>query len=148
MGRARVALDLPGTPEGAEALWHDLSRWPGFVDGFRHAVKVEGGWPAAGGRLVWDSRPGGRGRVVEWVTACEPGRGQTAEVEDERLRGTQTIAFVPLRDGVEVALELRYALKARNPLTPIVDLLFIRRALADSLRRTVRRLGDELAAES
>ena len=32
-------------------------------------AKVEGDWPRAG-RVVWDAKPGGRGRVLERVTAA------------------------------------------------------------------------------
>jgi hypothetical protein len=46
-----------------------------------------------------------------------------------------------------VSLTLEYTLKERNLITPIVDLLFIRRALRDSLRRTVTRFGHERRAE-
>jgi hypothetical protein len=49
--------------------------------------------------------------------------------------------------GTEVRLELEYELKQANLLTPLVDLLFIRRALRDSLRRTLARFGYERRAE-
>ena len=38
---------------------------------------------------MWDSTPGGRGRVVETVETYEPRVGQTAKVEDPKLTGTQ-----------------------------------------------------------
>ena len=38
--------------------------------------------------------------------------GQTLEVEDEQLRGTQRVAFSPAPDAVEVTLELEYELKS------------------------------------
>ena len=143
MPRVRTAVTVPGLASEAEALWYDPQRWPAWVDGFGHVVKVEGDWPAPGARAVWDSRPGGRGRVVEQVTAYEARTGQTLEVEDEKLRGTQRVTFEPGAEGVEVALELTYELKQRNPLTPITDLLFVRRALRDSLRRSLLRFGRE-----
>ena len=43
-----------------------------------------------------------------------------------------------------MSLTLEYRLKSANP---IVDLLFIRRALRDSLQRTVNRFGHERHAE-
>jgi hypothetical protein len=147
MGRVRAGVDVPDAPEDVEGLWYDLNRWPAFMDGFHHLEKAEGGWPATGGRLVWQSTPAGRGRVVERVLEQEPGRGQAVEVEDPRLRGTQRVAFAPLEDGTAVDLELDYELKQRTPVQPLVDLLFIRRALRDSLRRTLSRFARELAAD-
>ena len=94
---------------------------------------------------MWESRPGGRGRVVERVTAYEARIGQTLEVEDEQLRATQRVSFEPGPDGVEVALELEYELKDRNPFTPLTDALFIRRALRDSLKRTLLRFARRAA---
>jgi hypothetical protein len=143
MPKVRTAVTVPGLASDAEALWYDPQRWPVWVDGFGHLVKLEGDWPAPGARAVWDSKPGGRGRVVERVTAYEARTGQTLEVEDEKLRGTQRVAFEPGSEGVEVALELTYELKQRNPLTPLTDLLFIRRALRDSLRRSLLRFVRE-----
>src|SRR2546421_383757 len=73
------------------------------------------GWPEPGGTLVWDSTPAGRGRVVERVTAQVEGEGQTAEVDDPRLSGTQTLAFTGLEDGVGITLSLDYRLKGGVP---------------------------------
>ncbi len=148
MARVSAQIDLDAPPDAVEALWYDLRRWPSFVDGFAHVAKCELGWPEEGGRLVWDSTPHGRGRVLERVTSHIPGQGQMADVEDPRLRGTQEVRFTPLQDGTAVALQLDYQLKDRTPLTPLVDLLFIRRALRDSLRRTLVRLGRELDADA
>jgi hypothetical protein len=138
---------VPGLASEAEALWYDPRRWPSWIDGFGHVEKLEGEWPSPGARAVWDSKPGGRGRVVERVTRYEARTGQTLEVEDEKLRGTQRVAFEPVDDGVEVALELEYELKHANVLTPLTDALFIRRALRDSLKRSLGRFRRELAAD-
>jgi hypothetical protein len=143
MPSVRSTVTVPGLASDAEALWYDPQRWPAWVDGFGHLVKLEGDWPAPGARAVWDSKPGGRGRVVERVTAYEARTGQTLEVEDEKLRGTQRVVFEPGSEGVEVALELTYELKQRNLFTPITDVLFIRRALRDSLRRSLLRFVRE-----
>ena len=145
MGRARAAIEVGGSVEGAEALWYDLQRWPTFIDGFARVVRAEG-WPAAGGTLVWDSTPAGRGRVVEQVTAQVAGEGQTAEVEDPRLSGTQTVAFTALENGVGVTLSLDYKLKQGGPLRALADVFFIGRAIRDSLRRTLVRFARELDA--
>ncbi|HEY8637974.1 MAG TPA: SRPBCC family protein [Solirubrobacteraceae bacterium] len=147
MGSTQAAIAVAGTIAGAEELWYDLTRWPAFVDGFGHVTKQDEDWPRAG-TLVWDSNPGGRERVIERVTYFEARIGQDAEVEDGKLTGTQRLRFAALGDGrVEVALELRYALKDRTPLTPLLDVFFIRRALGDSLRRTLVRFSRELAAD-
>jgi hypothetical protein len=148
MGRARATTDLPVPVSAAEALWYDTARWPVFVDGFHHVVKVEGDWPHAGARLLWDSVPDGRGRVVERVMRYEVRSGQTVDVEDPRMTGTQTVTFTPLPDGAsKMTLELEYGLKDQNPLSPVVDVLFVRRALTDALRRTLARFAREVRAE-
>ena len=149
MARIGAEIDVSAALPTVEALWYDTGRWPSFVDGFAHVVKKEGGWPEAGGRLVWQSTRAGRGRVVERVTGYEPGAGQTVEVEDPKLRGTQRVQFTPLVDGTAVTFALEYRLKEpENPLRPLVDLLFIRRALRDALRRTLVRFGRELDADA
>jgi uncharacterized membrane protein len=148
VARIGAEIDISAPLTAVEALWYDTARWPSFVDGFAHVVKEEDGWPGEGGRLVWQSTPRGRGRVVERVTGHEPGRGQTVLVEDPKLRGTQRVQFEPLADGTAVALALEYELKEPdNPLRPLVDLLFIRRALRDALRRSLERFGREVEAE-
>jgi polyketide cyclase/dehydrase/lipid transport protein len=147
MGRVSAQTDVPGTVEDAEELWYDVRRWPTFVDGFGHVHSCDDGWPGEGTTLVWDSLPNGRGRVVERVGAQSRGEGQTVEVEDPRLRGTQRIAFTSLDDGVEVTLALDYQLKQGGVLRPVLDGLFIRRAVRDSLRRTLDRFGRELEEE-
>jgi hypothetical protein len=48
---------------------------------------------------------------------------------------------------VRIALELRYRLKRTDVFAPVVDAVFVRRALRDSLERTLRRFAIELAAE-
>lgn len=153
MRRARASVTVPGPTAEAEALWYDLRRWPAWIDGFGTVARREGDWPRTGGLLVWDSKPQGRGRVLERVVSYEPRAGQVSEVEDEQLTGRQHIAFAPDGDAVHVDLVLEYELKREGPFMPIVDLLFIRRALRDSLRRTLvrykrERVGDlELAAQ-
>jgi hypothetical protein len=147
MGRVRVRLDFPGKVSEAEALWYDTARWSSWIEGLGHVASIDGDWPHAGAKVIWDSSPAGRGRVVERVAAYEPRVGQTLEVEDETLRGRQTVGFEPLGDQLEISFELEYQLKQRSIVTPLVDLLFIRRALAQSLRRTLTRFGIELAAE-
>jgi hypothetical protein len=117
------------------------------VDGLHHIARLEGDWPRAGARVLWDSAPGGRGRVEERVVAYAAREGQTVAVEDEKIRGTQRVSFTPTESGVTVALELEYTPKERRPGMALVDLLFIRRPQRESLQRTLRRFRTEVAAE-
>ena len=149
MGRARAQIDLPVQVSAAEALWYDPHRWPVFVDGFGHVAKIEGDWPREGSRLVWDSVPAGRGRVVETVTSYEVRVGQTVRVEDERITGKQVVTFAPLGDGrSRMAIELTWKHKFGTVMTPLVDLLFVRRAFTDALRRTLSRFSREVRVET
>jgi uncharacterized membrane protein len=142
MGLVKASLKVPGLASEAEALWYDPVRWAAWVDGFGHVAELSKEWPAEG-RLVWDSLPGGRGRVMEIVRSYEPRTGQTLAVEDERLLGTRKVTFVPGPDEVTIELELDYELKGGNLLTPIVDALVVRRELEGSLRRTLERFARE-----
>jgi len=147
MGRVRASIAIPALASEAEALWYDSTRWPTFIDGLHHVARMEGDWPHAGARVLWDSNPGGRGRVQERVSAYAAREGQTLEVEDEKIRGTQRVIFTPTGTGVTVTLELRYEVKDAKPAMPLVDLLFIRRPQRDSLMRTLRRFAAEVTAE-
>ena len=142
MGRAAASIEVPGLASDAEALWYDPVRWASWVDGFGHVIEVSEGWPAEGS-LRWNSTPGGRGLVLETVLSYEPRSGQSLAVEDGRLHGTQRVEFTPGPEAVKVALALDYRLKQRNPLTPLVDGLFVRREIAASLRRTLARFARE-----
>ena len=86
--------------------------------------------------------------MLETVTAYEPRAGQTLAVEDSRLRGTQRVAFTPGPDARRRSRSsLDYELKERAPLTPLVDLLFVRREIVASLRRTLARFARERRAD-
>jgi hypothetical protein len=147
VGRASASTVVPGRIAEAEELYYDRHRWPSWVDGFGHVVKLEGDWPQVGARLLWQSPPKGRGLVQERVQAYEARTGQTLEIEDERMRGIQTVAFEADGDQVRVTLTLAYELKQHGPLGPLVDRLFIRRSLGDSLRRTLTRFTYERRAD-
>jgi hypothetical protein len=147
MGRVRASTQVPALASEAEALWYDTARWPTFIDGLHHIARLEGDWPHEGARVLWDSNPGGRGRVQERVTAYAAREGQTVEVEDEKITGTQRVTFTPTESGVTVTLDLRYDVKDSKPGMPVVDLLFIRRPQRDSLMRTLRRFRTEVTAE-
>jgi len=140
--RASIAVELP--PDRAFALWADVRRWPTFIDDFAHIETLDSEWPAEGARLVWLSKPRGRGRVTQKVIACEPPfRLQTLIFED-KLAGTQTASFELDESGRTIFdLALEYTLAQSGPLAPITDLLFIRRALRDSLTRTCARFASE-----
>jgi Polyketide cyclase / dehydrase and lipid transport len=147
MGRVRASVDVPGLASEAEALWYDHRRWPAFVDGLKHVARIDGEWPQEGARVVWDSWPQGRGRVLERVVAYQARAGQALAVEDEKLRGTQRVSFHPHEGGVTVALELEYELKDSRLAFAPIDLLFVRRPQRERLERTLRRFAAELRDE-
>jgi polyketide cyclase/dehydrase/lipid transport protein len=140
---------LPDAPVGEAArLWFDLARWPSIVDGFGTLSRSEGAWPQAGARIVWDSLRNGRGRVVEHVLEYEPGVTQLVRIEDPTLTGMQRVRFDAVERGCEIRLELAYELKRDPGLgSALADLFFVRRALGDALRRTLRRFAVELQAD-
>lgn len=137
---------FPGSVHDAETRWYDTDGWPSWVEGLSHIVERSADWPAPGSRVVWQSGPAGRGQVTERVVAHEALHGQTVEVEDDAIRGRQSVDFIPDDGTVEVALTLSYEIKRRSWMTPVIDLLFIRRAMAASLQTTLVRFGSELGA--
>jgi Polyketide cyclase / dehydrase and lipid transport len=148
MGRVKAELQLPGVAASdAEELWYDTRRWPTFVDGLGHVQRTDDGWPRTPGAVVvWDSKPGGRGRVLERVVSFEARVGQTVEVEDEKIHGRQTVGFQPGSDGCRLSLELHYAIKQDRGVPAVVDFVFVRRPMRDSLRRTLARFEREVRA--
>jgi hypothetical protein len=147
MARILVEQHLPGVaPAQVAALWWDTRRWPSFVDGFSHVHKREDGWPAPGGRLVWDARPASdRGRVIERIRERDAHGGGEAEIEDARLTGTQVVRFAETGSGTLVTLELRYAPKA--PAAPLTDLVYVPLPPPKALGRSVERFAREVAME-
>jgi uncharacterized membrane protein len=136
-------------PQRAWTLWTDVRRWPTFVEGFGHVVEQAGDWPAQGARIVWQSTPGGRGRVTEKVSASEEGGAFATRVFEEALAGTQLATFDVAEDGrTRVELRLDYELANPSPLRAIADVLFIRRALNQALNRTLTRFATEAAEEA
>ncbi len=154
MGRAREATVVPLPPTEAMDLWTDLRRWPSFVEGFARVIEADSAWPAPGAKIIWESVPGGRGRV----TAYEPGTVFSTQVFEEQLTGTQSFSTGPPpppsrgvpaeEEQALVELKLEYELSRSGPLAPVTDFLFIRRALSDSLRRTLRRYVVEAREQS
>jgi hypothetical protein len=82
--------------------------------------------------------------VTETAVAYAAGDGQTVEVQDVSITGRQTVAFAAAQGGVSVTLALSYRIRSRSPITPLIDALFVRRAMATSLRQTLDRFGSLL----
>jgi Polyketide cyclase / dehydrase and lipid transport len=146
VGSVAVNESFPGSVHEAEACWYDTSRWPEWVDELAHVVSVQGEWPQHEAVVIWQSGPAGRGRVTERVIEYEPLGGYTVEVEDDSITGEQSVFFEPAADGVEIQLALRYRIKRRTPLTPLIDVLFVRRLMVGSLEKTLGAFGALLAA--
>ena len=138
-----VALE----PGAARDLWADPRRWASFVEGFARVREASGDWPGEGAKLVWESIPAGRGRVTERVVEATE-RSFTTEVFDDSLHGTQRARFEPEDDRTRVVVELDYDLTKYGPLKALADVIFIRRALRDSLRRTLSRFAVEAEDEA
>ena len=148
MSRVEAAAVVELAAAEARAVWSDLDRWPSFVEGFAHVAEVRGDWPAAGARVVWESTPGGRGRVTEEVLDDSSERFATRVIEDA-LEGEQSARFTPVDEGrARVDLRLEYELSDPGLVKALSDLLFIRRALRDALKRTLRRYAREAAGEA
>jgi hypothetical protein len=136
------------TPEAALRLWTDPTRWSTFVEGFARIVERDPDWPAEGARLVWESVPAGRGKVTEKVVEPPASDRFASRVLEERLVGVQTFRAAESEGGSRVELSLEYTLTRYGPLGAVADALFIRRALRDSLRRTLFRFGIEAEEEA
>ena len=143
VARTRVVL----APTEALRLWSDTGRWATFVEGFARLLERSADWPAPESRVVWESTPGGRGRVTEKVTESGP-EGFATMVFEDALAGRQTLRAIPAGEGSEVQLSLEYTLTRYGPFGPIADALFIRRALRDALRRTLARFAVEAEEEA
>jgi hypothetical protein len=138
---------VPGRVAEAEALWYEPIRWPSWIDGFGHLVSLGEEWPGAGARRVWDSVPGGRGRVLERVVFHEARTGQRLAVEDARIAGELAVGFAPAGDAVRVTLTLQWRSKQGGALAPLADLLLIRPRVVASLARTLSRFAIEHQAD-
>jgi hypothetical protein len=146
--RASAQTDLVLTPEAALRLWTDVDRWASFVEGYARTLERSPEWPAAGSRVVWESTPAGRGRVTEKVTEGEGPDRFVTMVFEERLNGTQTFRVVESEAGSRAELSLEYQLTKYGPLSAVADAVFIRRAIRDSLRRTMFRFSVEAEEEA
>ena len=138
---AEAAVALP--PEEALELWTRTGRWATFMEGFVRVVERDDAWPGEGGKIVWETGPQGRGRVSEKVLERGPGLLRV-RIHEDRLQGVQTARFA---DG-RFRLTLEYQLAEGGPFRALTDVLFIRRALRDMLRRTVHRFAVEAEDEA
>src|SRR3954471_21378553 len=143
MGIARSDWPLSAPTGLASRLWTDVNRWPTFVDGFGHVVEIDDSWPDPGSKVVWQSGPAGRGRVTERILERDDDHVVT-QVFEEQLHGRQTVFFQAER----VLMELEYELAKGGPLRGLTDVLFIRRALAMALERTLTRFSREAVDEA
>jgi len=137
----RAVTVLP--PGAALDLWLDPARWPTFMDGWGRVDRVHDRWPEPGATVVWHSRPGGRGTVTLKVLELEPPSRVVLQVFDDKLGGRETFTAEPDRDGSFVTVELDYELNEGGPFMAVADLIFIRRSLRDSIRRTLQRFAIE-----
>ena len=137
-------------PERAWGLWTDPSRWPAFVEGFKHVERRSGEWPEERARLEWVSTPGGRGRVTERVVESEPPRKVVTQIYEDAMQATQRIGFDPADEpgATTVDFVLEYRLTQAGFLRQLTDVLFIRRALAAAIDRTLRRFVTEAEEEA
>ncbi len=138
---------VPLDPAPALDLWLDTERWPTFVEGFGRVTEPDPAWPSPGARLAWESIPGGRGRVTERIVELEAGR-VVSQVFEDALTGTQTVRLREAPGGAAIAVELEYTLVRGGAFRGLADVIFIRRALRDSLRRTLRRFAVEAEEEA
>ena len=146
MSRASASGVIGGVGPGAvEAAWCDTARWPEVVDGLARVLAAGPTYPEAGSSVEWESFPAGRGKVLETVTGYEPGRLVASRVEDESTTARQLVSFEDSKGGTVVTIELDYELRQRGPFTALTDVLFVRRAQSDSLRRTLLGLEQMLS---
>jgi hypothetical protein len=145
---ARAEVDVALTPEAVLRLWTDVSRWPSFVEGFARTLELDPAWPAEGSRVIWESIPAGRGQVTEKVVEPPSGERFATLVFEDRMAGRQVLRTAEVTGGARVELSLEYTLTRYGPFGALADLLFIRRALRDSLRRTMARFQVEAEDEA
>ena len=149
MAATSAARHVELDPERAWGLWTDLGRWATFIEGFSQVVERTPDWPAEGSKIVWQSIPGGRGRVTEKVTGAQPGARFATRVFEDAMSGVQLATFGRGEDGrTRVELRLDYELTKGGPLSALADVLFIRRALTQALNRTLARFATEAAEEA
>ena len=133
MPEVRASAAVSGPAEPVLELWYDTRRWPVFVDGLKTVLRVDPAWPVSGS-VIWESTPHGPGTTRETALG-----GGAVRVEDPRMIATRTVHFAD--DVLHVTLE--YKLTGANPIVGF----FVKRALRDSLRRTLARFARERQAD-
>ena len=144
--RDRAVTEL--APGAALDLWLDPARWATFADGWARTKRRDEAWPAPGAVVVWESRPGGRGTVTLKVLELSPPSSVVLQVFDDKLHGREIATFRPEGTGSTVDVELHYELNQGGPLMAVADFVYIRRALRDSIRRTLQRFAIEAAEDA
>ena len=149
MSRASASLSIAGVvPAQAQEAWCDTGLWPEFVDGLARVLSADPSYPAAGSTVEWESFPAGRGRVRETVIESVPGSVVASRVDDEATTARQAVSFEGAAGATTVTIELDYEIRRRGPFTAVADLLFVRRAQSDSLRRTLAGFQEALAGSA
>jgi hypothetical protein len=143
MRAVHASVVLRASVHDAQTRWCDTSRWMGWIDGFHELVEVGPGWPEVGSVVRWQTNPAGRGAVTETVATYEPLAALETDVEDDSIRGRQSVWFTPVDGDCEMTIRLAYEIKKRNLFTPLVDVLFVKRAMESSLRLTLSRFAAE-----
>ena len=136
---AVAVVEGPGLE--VEQLWHDRSRWASWIDGFRNLARLDDHWPLEGSRRVYDAA---HGRVAEVVTRYVAGDVVVSTVEDQRTTGVARVVFET--DGVRTRITWSLDLEPKEKLAP-GPRWWLRRRYRQSLERSLRRFGYELAAE-
>jgi hypothetical protein len=137
-----AVVDGPGIE--AEQLWYDRSRWASWIAGFAALRTLGDDWPLEGTRRVWVTRPHGRGLIAETVTAYTAGDGQTLDLEDAQVRGSQRVRFES--DGVRTRITVALDLETKGRVPPARK-WWLRRQFRREIERTLQRFAYELAAE-
>jgi hypothetical protein len=139
-----VSRVVEGPGIEVEQLWYDRSRWASWLDAFASLQQLGPEWPLEGARRVWVTRPGGRGLIMERVTAYAAGDGQTLAFEDERVRGEQAVRFET--DNVRTRVTVTFSFETKTYLAPARK-WWLRRQLRLGWERSLARFSYELAAE-
>ncbi len=143
MGKVSEELLVPAPLAEVWDFYFERRTWRSWVDQLRSVDSVEGGYPEAGGRLVWRSGPAGRGTVTETVLEHEPRRLHRISFKDDSSEGEQTTTFEIAGEGTKVRLDLVYGLLEAGVFGPLTDRLFVRSQMRRMLVRTLQGLKAE-----
>lgn len=148
MGRASESVLVEAPASAVWDLYFDRTRWRGWVDGFGDVSRWDDRYPETGARIQWDSKPGGRGRVLEEVLIHDPRSLHRIRFEDQTALGFLETEFEPQGQAAcRVTATVEYAVKDAGPLNFITDALFIRRSMAQSIGRSLTRLKRDVEGD-